>query len=65
MRVLFEIKSFEYEYSEKLYSSTRTVLEYSITATGQLKVAYGPSAEPSFRVIFQKAFNVLFQIVVS
>ena len=31
VRVLFEIESFKYEYSEKLHSSTSTVLEYSIT----------------------------------
>ena len=36
VRVLFEIKSFEYEHSEKPYSSTSTVLEYSITANYEL-----------------------------
>ena len=50
VRVLFEIKSFENEYSKKLYSSTSTVLEYSTRVqyeyiTSTLRVQY--SSTPS------------------
>ena len=56
VRVLFEIKSFEYEYSEKLYSSTSTVLEHSITAATRLLSVLTTKRVQSLR---QRVKNVL------
>ena len=60
MRVLVEIKSFEYEYSEKLYSSTSTVLEYSVIAIGQPK-----SLTDRPQTKFQSDLSESFQCIVS
>ena len=54
----FEIKIFEYEYSQKLYSSTSIVLEYSITAYRLGKKNF-PATIPFHTVIYELLF--LFQ----